>query len=36
VHLYHEGLLRRNWTVAGPTVELTFADGEMAVIDALE
>ena len=34
VHLYHEGLLTRNFTVAGATVQLTFADGEMAVIEA--
>ena len=36
MHLYHEGLLRRSWTVVGATVELAFADGEMAVIDALD
>ena len=34
VHLYHEGLLTRNWTVDGPSVTLSFGDGEMAVIEA--
>ena len=33
VYLYHEGLLTRNWTVAGPTVALSIGDGEMAVIE---
>lgn len=35
IHLYFEGLLKRNWTVASPTVALTIGDGEMAVIEAV-
>ena len=35
IHLYFEGLLKRNWTVAGSMVALTIGDGEMAVIEAV-
>ena len=35
IHLYLEGRLKQKWVVNGSTVSLTFADGEMAVIEAV-